>query len=126
MWILPVIGYLGILFGFGCLTLAIGNPPQKNPASGLYYLSELVEEHTVLARKILTRLIYTIIILQSLLLTIDRLGPFWLNLLSIFSHGIYLLNLRHFPIVRFSDPIFILSCSTTPPPSPHPPKSPHN
>ena len=80
-------------------------------ASGLYYLSELVEEHTVPAKKFLMRLIYTVIGMQLLLLVVDRL-PIWQSLLSIGSHAIYLQNLRFFPIVRLSDPIFIASCRT--------------
>ncbi|KAI3214773.1 hypothetical protein DTO012A9_10316 [Penicillium roqueforti] len=56
MWILPLVGYFGVVVGFAFLTLAI--------ASGLYYLSELVEEHTVIARRLLTRLIYGIVAIQ--------------------------------------------------------------
>ncbi|KAK3167987.1 hypothetical protein OEA41_004433 [Lepraria neglecta] len=101
MWILPLVGYAGVLLGFCFLTLAI--------ASGLYYLSELVEEHTVIARKLLTRLIYTVISIQALLAVIDRF-PFLLSSLSIASHAVYMGNLRHFPIVKLTDPVFILSC----------------
>lgn len=78
-------------------------------ASGLYYLSELVEEHTVLARRLLTRLIYSVIIVQILLWLFDRF-PFSLSVLSIVSHLVYASNLRRFPIVKLSDPLFILSC----------------
>ena len=119
MWILPFVGYAGLLLGFGFLTLAIGmRLPSLLPAarlltslaaSGLYYLSELVEEHTVPAKKFLTRLIYAVIASQILLL-VDRL-PLLPCLLSVVSHAIYLQNLRYFPIVRLSDPIFITSCS---------------
>ncbi|KAL2839220.1 transmembrane adaptor Erv26 [Aspergillus pseudodeflectus] len=101
MWILPLVGYLGVIVGFCFLTLAI--------ASGLYYLSELVEEHTVLARRLLTRLIYAIITIQILLILFDKF-PFFLSLLSIVSHLVYASNLRRFPIVKLSDPLFILSC----------------
>lgn len=101
MYVLPLVGYVGVLFGFGFLTLAI--------ASGLYYLSELVEEHTVLAKKLLSRLIYGIITIQILLVFIDRF-PILLSLLSIGSHVVYAGNLRHFPIVRLTDPVFVLSC----------------
>lgn len=90
-----------MIVGFAFLTLAI--------ASGLYYLSELVEEHTVLARRLLSRLIYSVIIIQILLLFIDRF-PFFLTLLSVVSHLIYASNLRRFPIVKLSDPLFVLSC----------------
>lgn len=82
---------------------------NRPPASGLYYLSELVEEHTVIARRVLTRLIYGIITAQILLFLIDRL-PFSLSLLTIFSHIVYASNLRRFPIVKLSDPLFVLSC----------------
>ena len=103
-----------------CLTLILfPAPTQPNSvktqanlsfiASGLYYLSELVEEHTVIARKILTRLIYAIIAVQALLTLIDRF-PLLLSLGSIASHGVYMGNLRHFPIVKLTDTVFILSC----------------
>ncbi|KAJ6113716.1 hypothetical protein N7523_007033 [Penicillium sp. IBT 18751x] len=101
MWILPLLGYSGVVVGFAFLTLAI--------ASGLYYLSELVEEHTVLARKLLNRLIYCIIAAQVLLVVFDRF-PIWLSLLSILSHLVYASNLRRFPMVKLSDPLFLLSC----------------
>jgi hypothetical protein len=82
-------------------------------ASGLYYLSELVEEHTVFAKKLLTRLIYAVITLQVLLCLIDGF-PFWLSTLSIVSHVVYLGNMRKFPIVKLSDPLFITSCGKGP------------
>ena len=82
-------------------------------ASGLYYLSELVEEHTVFVKKLLTRLIYAVITLQVLLCLIDGF-PFWLSLLSIVSHVVYLGNMRKFPIVKLSDPLFITSCGKVP------------
>ncbi|KAF2810380.1 DUF396-domain-containing protein [Mytilinidion resinicola] len=102
MWILPLVGYAGVVLGFAFLTLAI--------ASGLYYLSELVEEHTVLAKKLLTNMIYGIMGLQLLLLVVDRF-PFFLSALSIVSHGVYAQNLRRFPIVKLSDPLFLVSCA---------------
>ncbi|KAH8736301.1 DUF396 domain protein [Ilyonectria robusta] len=101
MWILPLVGYAGALIGFCFLTLAI--------ASGLYYLSELVEEHSVIAKRFLTRLIYTVVIIQSALWIVDGF-PFGATMLGIFSHVIYLGNMRRFPFVKLSDPLFILSC----------------
>ena len=101
MWILPLIGYLGLILGFGFLTLSI--------ASGLYYLSELVEEHSVLASKLLRSLIYVVIVVQILLWAVDGF-PLHLIALGTASHVVYMSNLRHFPIVKLSDPLFILSC----------------
>ncbi|KAK0657013.1 transmembrane adaptor Erv26 [Cercophora newfieldiana] len=101
MWILPLVGYLGSIVGFCFLTLAI--------ASGLYYLSELVEEHTVIAKRLLTKLIYSVMGLQLLLCIVDRF-PFFLTLLGMFSHVVYLGNMRRFPYVKLSDPLFLSSC----------------
>ncbi len=80
-----------------------------NIASGLYYLSELVEEHTVIAKKLLTRLIYSVVVVQLLLVLFDGF-PFMLSLLSIGSHLVYLGNMRRFPVVKLSDPLFLTSC----------------
>jgi hypothetical protein len=102
MWILPLLGYVGLALGFAFMTLSI--------ASGLYYLSELVEEHTVLSSKLLTRLIYAVIAVQILLWLIDGF-PFTLTCLGVVSHIVYASNLRYFPIVKFSDPLFLLNCA---------------
>ena len=75
----------------------------------------------MIARKILTRLIYTVVAIQALLALVDRF-PFLLSGLSIVSHAVYMGNLRHFPIVKLSDPVFILSCRKSNPfllPPPH-------
>ncbi|KAI0482275.1 transmembrane adaptor Erv26 [Xylariaceae sp. FL0804] len=101
MWILPLIGYLGSIVGFCFLTLAI--------ASGLYYLSELVEEHTVIAKRLLTQLIYFVVGLQITVCVVDGL-PYGLTLLGVVSHIIYLGNMRRFPFVKLTDPLFVASC----------------
>lgn len=123
MWILPLVGYLGSIVGFCFMTLAIGTrasmcfavkvqavlSADHLAASGLYYLSELVEEHTVIAKRFLTKLIYSIMALQLLLCLVDRL-PFLPTALGIFSHFIYLGNMRRFPFVKLTDPLFLASC----------------
>ncbi|KAI9800572.1 MAG: erv26 super protein [Piccolia ochrophora] len=99
MWILPLLGQLGLILGFLFLTLSIG----------LYYLSELVEEHSVLSKRILTNLIYVVVGIQLILALIDGLPWRWTTL-SVGSHLVYKLNLRRFPFVRLSDPVFVTSC----------------
>lgn len=102
MFILPLLGYIGVLLGFSFLTLSI--------ASGLYYISELVEEHSVVAHKVLRNLIYGVVVAQALLWLIDGF-PFTLTALGIASQAVYASNLRHFPIVKLGDPLFLLSCA---------------
>lgn len=54
-------------------------------------------------------MIYGIIGIQVLLCLVDGF-PLKLSLLSIFSHVVYLGNMRKFPVVKLSDPLFIASC----------------
>lgn len=63
----------------------------------------------MLAKRLLTQLIYIIVVLQLLLWAVDGLS-FKLTLLSIFSHIVYLGNMRRFPYVQLTDPLFLTSC----------------
>lgn len=64
----------------------------------------------MLAKKLLTYQIYIVLALQTLLFALDSF-PAFPSLLSIASHVVYLQNLRRFPTVRLSDPVFLLSCA---------------
>ncbi|KAK9476894.1 transmembrane adaptor Erv26 [Lipomyces japonicus] len=99
--ILTLLSYLGIIVGFVFLTLAI--------AAGLYYLSELVEEHSRFTKQLLEKLIYGIIIVHLLLFLIDKF-PFWLTVFGIVTQVVYLQNLKQFPFIQLTSPIFISSC----------------
>lgn len=72
-----------------------------------------MEEHTVFAKRFLTRMIYGVIGTQVLLCLVDQF-PFKLSVLSVFSHVVYLGNMRRFPVVKLSDPLFISSCGSSP------------
>lgn len=98
--LLQLVSYVGAVLGFLFLTLSI--------ASGLYYISEIVEEHTESTRRFLTRAIYTIIATFVLLLLFDSF-PFKLSIFSIISNVIYLQNLKTFPFISLTSPVFILS-----------------
>ncbi|CCH40870.1 putative membrane protein [Wickerhamomyces ciferrii] len=98
---LSLLSYAGIVLGFVLLTLSI--------ASGLFYISELVEEQSAPTKKFLTRSIYTIIGIYVLLWLFDGF-PFWLTLFSIVTYVIYLQNLKHFPLIQLKSPVFIASC----------------
>jgi len=62
MWVLTILSWLGTVLAFLFLTLSIGEHclgSHTYPiASGLYYLSEFVEEHSELTKRTLQRLIY--------------------------------------------------------------------
>ena len=95
--LLELISYAGTVSGFLFLTLSI--------ASGLYYISELVEEHTEPTRRFLTRAIYGIILILILLLLLDGF-PFKLTLFfHCMLHSI-LPKLKKFPIYFVNQPNF--------------------
>lgn len=99
--LLQLLSYLGLVLGFVCLTLAI--------ASGLYYVSELVEEHSVPTKKFLANSIYGIVVIHILLLIFDGF-PVWLTLLSLGTYWVYYQNLKQFPVIDLKGPVFISSC----------------
>ncbi|VVT54175.1 uncharacterized protein SAPINGB_P003944 [Magnusiomyces paraingens] len=99
--VLTLLSYVGIASAFVALTLAI--------ASGLYILSEQVEEHTVTTKRLLTRLIHAIIAIHILLLLFDHF-PLWTTLFSIASNFVYLRNLTRFPFITLTSGTFLLSC----------------
>lgn len=99
---IELLSYIGIVVGFIFLVLAI--------ASALYYLSELVEEHSEPTKRILKRIIYAVIGTHVVLWMFDRF-PFWLSLFLIFSNYVYLQNLHKFPYVLLTSPVFLASCA---------------
>lgn len=99
--ILNILSVIGTVFGFCFLTLSI--------ASGLYYISELVEEHSEPTKRFLYKAIYVIIGILATCWLLDGLS-FKLTLLSIVSHLVYRENLKRFPVISLTSVSFIASC----------------
>ncbi|XP_059056449.1 protein TEX261 [Achroia grisella] len=75
-------------------------------AAGLYYLAELVEEYTVMAKYIIT---WTVIITASLhigLIIFEDI-PLHLNILGLVQQSLHGVLLRQFPVVRVTSATFI-------------------
>ncbi|ODV91645.1 hypothetical protein CANCADRAFT_73676 [Tortispora caseinolytica NRRL Y-17796] len=102
MIVLYALSLIGIIGGFIALTLSI--------ASGLYYLSELVEEHTTFTKRCIERTILATIAVHVALVLFDKF-PFWLSVISIATQLIYRQNLITFPYIQLSSPTFLLSCA---------------
>lgn len=99
---LQLLSYVGVVLGFFFLVLAI--------ALGLYYISELVEEHTEPTKRFLKRLIQGNVVIFILLWLFDSF-PLKLTIFLIVSYVIYMKNLEKFPYVQFTSPIFLVSCA---------------
>ncbi|KAK0499853.1 transmembrane adaptor Erv26-domain-containing protein [Armillaria luteobubalina] len=102
MALLHYISYAAVLAALAFVILAL--------ASGLLYISELIEEHSRLAKTIGQRGIYAIICLHLILCVSDSL-PIMLTAFSIICHVVYLQNFsKTWPLISLSSPSFISSC----------------
>lgn len=88
--------YVGILF------IAVGI------AAGMYYLAELAEEYTTIARRVMKVLMISVATSYLLIAVVDGVS-WWRCLLSIGSQAVYSLVLRSFPWIRPSS-LPILGC----------------
>ncbi|KAH3742601.1 Protein SVP26 [Pelomyxa schiedti] len=87
---------VSIAFGFVCL------------AQGLYFIADMVEEHVVLAKRIIRYCIIGVLIAHALLFFLEELP--WLELsVGVAAHLVYSMLLIQFPVVELTDLWFILS-----------------
>ncbi|KAI9447526.1 transmembrane adaptor Erv26-domain-containing protein [Lactarius indigo] len=94
--------YVAAVAAFMFITLSL--------ASGLLWLSELIEEHSKLAKVLGKRGIYVIISIHVLLAFTDAL-PLHKIAFSIFCHIVYLQNFSHtWPVISLTSPSFVASC----------------
>ncbi|KAF8238903.1 DUF396-domain-containing protein [Tricholoma matsutake] len=102
MGLLYYLSYLAVLAAFAFVTLSL--------ASGLLYISELVEEHSRLAKVIGQRGIHAIIALHVILYFSDSL-PFLYVAFSVVCHIVYLQNFSTlWPLISLSSISFLASC----------------
>ncbi|KAG1755483.1 transmembrane adaptor Erv26-domain-containing protein [Suillus lakei] len=102
MSLLHYLSYIAIVAAFAFMTLSL--------ASGLLYISELIEEHSRLAKIIGQRGTYAIIVLHIILYISDSL-PLPRMLFSIVCHVVYLQNFSStWPLISLSSVSFIASC----------------
>jgi len=103
MTVLFYLSYVAVLVAFGFVTLSV--------ASGLLYISELIEEHSRLAKIIGQRGIYAVIAMHIILYFTDSL-PLKLTLFSIFCHIVYLQNFSSaWPSISLTSITLIASCA---------------
>jgi len=91
-----------MLAAFAFVTLSL--------ASGLLYASELIEEHSRLAKMMGQRSVYIIVILHGLFYFTDRL-PLLPTIFSIICHLVYLQNFSAtWPLISLTSISFLSSC----------------
>ncbi|XP_052538171.1 protein TEX261 [Tympanuchus pallidicinctus] len=101
MWFLYALSWLSLLLQVAFVTLAI--------AAGLYYLAELVEEYTVVTRRIIKYMIcFSTAVLLGLYL-FERF-PGAMVAVGLFTNLVYFGLLQSFPFILLTSPNFLLSC----------------
>lgn len=102
MGLLYYISYVAVVAAFAFVTLSL--------ASGLLYVSELIEEHSRLAKIVGQRGLYCVILLHVLLYFFDSL-PLAQTAFSTFCHIVYLQNFSvSWPVISLSSISFLASC----------------
>ncbi|XP_072943315.1 protein TEX261 [Epargyreus clarus] len=76
-------------------------------AAGMYYLAELVEEHSVMAKYVISWLVIITASIHIGLMIFDDL-PLHLNILGLLQQSLHGLLLRHFPVVKVTSATFII------------------
>lgn len=75
-------------------------------AAGLYYVAELVEEYTVIAKKIITAIILVVAFIYSLFIFFDNL-PWSIVICGLIAQTMHALIMTNFPYVKFASIPFV-------------------
>lgn len=98
---IQILAVVGTVIGFIAVTLAV--------AAGLYYMSEIIEDNIEFTKRTLQRSIQVICVWLILMVIFDGF-PWKLTIFSLLSYYIYSLNLKQFPNVNLTGPVFVLTC----------------
>lgn len=98
MTFLSLLSYVSLLVQICFVTVSI--------AAGLYYLAELVEEYTVMAKKVITWMIVGSVLLYAVFIFTERF-TWTLILCGVGAQGLHAAILKNFPYVKFLSPSFL-------------------
>uniref|UniRef100_A0A7G3AS90 Protein TEX261 n=1 Tax=Lutzomyia longipalpis TaxID=7200 RepID=A0A7G3AS90_LUTLO len=92
MGFLYILSYISLLLQIIFATISI--------AAGLYYVAELVEEYTVIAKKIILMMIFSTAVIHIFLVIFDSF-PWLMILCGLLAQGVHALIMKNFPYVQF-------------------------
>jgi len=84
-----------------CLTISV--------AAGMYYVAELIEEYTTVAKRIIRLILITVTSLNILLIIFETQFTWTLCGIGLISNIIYFFILADFPVIGFLSPTFLFS-----------------
>ncbi|NXD74599.1 TX261 protein, partial [Eolophus roseicapillus] len=101
MWFMYTLSWLSLLIQVAFVTLAI--------AAGLYYLAELIEEYTVVTKRIIKYMIWFSSAVLVGLYLFEQFPGFMVGV-GLFTNLVYFGLLQTFPFIVLTSSNFILSC----------------
>ena len=100
MWFMYVLSWIAFILIAICLTISV--------AAGMYYLAELIEEYTTVAKRIIHLLLIIVTCLNILLVIFESEFTWTLSAIGLISNIIYFFILAEFPVIGFLSPTFSL------------------
>ncbi|CAF5113873.1 unnamed protein product, partial [Rotaria magnacalcarata] len=101
MWFMYALSWMAFIIIAICLTISV--------AAGMYYVAELIEEYTTIAKRIIRFILITVTVLNILLLVLETQFTWTLCSIGVLSNIIYFFILSEFPFIGFLSPTFLFS-----------------
>jgi len=101
MWFMYGLSWIAFIFIAICLTISV--------AAGMYYVAELIEEYTSVAKRIIRLILISVTTLNILLILFETQFTWTLCAIGLISNIIYFFILADFPVIGFLSPTFIFS-----------------
>ena len=101
MWFMYALSWIAFILIAVCLTISV--------AAGMYYVAELIEEYTSVAKRIIRIMLITVTVLNILLLIFETQFTWTLCGIGLLSNIIYFCILADFPVIGFLSPTFLFA-----------------
>lgn len=101
MWFMYALSWLSFIIIAICLTISV--------AAGMYYVAELIEEYTTVAKRIIRFLLITVTCLNVLLVIVETQFTWTLAAIGLLANIVYFFILADFPVIGFLSPTFLFS-----------------
>ncbi len=101
MWFMYALSWIAFILIATCLTISV--------AAGMYYVAELIEEYTTVAKRIIRLILIIVTSLNILLILFETQFTWTLCAIGLISNIIYFFILADFPVIGFLSPTFLFS-----------------
>lgn len=101
MWFMYLLSWIAFIIIAICLTISV--------AAGMYYVAELIEEYTSVAKRVIRFVLISITVLNIFLIFLETQFTWTLWCIGMVSNIIYFFILADFPVITFLSPTFLFS-----------------